>query len=640
MAPLLRSITLATACVGWLASVAPGVAAVPAADALLPADTVGLLWLPSVPDFRARYEKTQLGELTADPKLDDFFDTLGDRLEKKLGGLEGRLGVTMRDFNDAASGQAAAAMLGVSSKRKVAAVVALVDATGRDQQAKDLLARIDARLVERGGAKVSAEGAPISVYRVPAQPDDDDQRERTVACFHQLNCVVASDSQSAAEAMLERLRRLPPADARLTASPRYTQTRRKARSAARGANETIVWYADPFGYDTAVRSMQPADSLPDKKDKVTLLREQGFDGVEAIGGVITVAADSRRDFIHHTFIYAPPKAGATGNKAAEKYEGSLQMFELPNTAQLAVEPWAPNKLASYKTIRLDLLNLFDHVGSLFSALAGYDNAFETTMEYFENDPYGPKINLRNDIVANLGDRVVVMTDYTQPITPESERYLMVFEVTDAEAIKEPLSKWMTNDGAELKAIDGVPYWEIVPEEELNGEIELDGLLPLDAELEERQREERVFRRAAVCLQNAQLVVASDVEFLEQALFGVQQGDALQNAIDLAVAQRELQRIAPSARCVWTFSRLDETFGNIYELIRQGKMPESQSFFGRFLNRLLTDEEQREVGAVREQRIDGSTLPPFDEVAQYFGYAARSGKTEQDGWTISGVILRR
>lgn len=625
--------------VGLLGNAPHASAAVPAADVLLPEDTVGLLWLPSVPDFRARYDRTELGKLTADPKLDAFFDKLGDRLEEKLGGLEGRLGVTMTDFNDAASGQAAAAMLGVSDARQTAAVVALVDATGRDEQAKQLLARIDQRLLERGGTKLSAETDEISVYRVPAAEDDEDQRDQTVACFHELSCVVAADSQPAAEEMLARLRQAAPAASRLSASEPYAQTRRRARTAASGANETVVWYLDPFGYDTASRSLEPVDTLPDKKDRVTLLREEGFDAVKGIGGVITVSADSKRDFVHHTSVYAPPKSGASGQKAADKYDGALQMFELPNTAKLDVEPWAPDKLASYKTIRLDLVNLFDHVGSLFSALAGYDNAFETTMEYFENDPYGPKINLRNDIVAKLGDRVVVMTDYIKPITPESERYLIVFQVTDAAGIEEPLRKWMTNDGAELKAIDGVPYWEIVPEEELNGEIELDGLLPLDAELEERPREERVFRRAAVCLQEDQLVVGSDVEFLKQALFGLQEGQALQGSVDLAVAQRELQRIAPGARCAWNFSRLDQTLGNVYELIRTGKMPESQSFFGRFLNRILTDEEQREVGAVREQRIDGSELPPFEEVQHYFGPSARSGRTEKDGWTISGVILK-
>ncbi|MEO1497264.1 MAG: hypothetical protein AAFV43_08955 [Planctomycetota bacterium] len=615
-------------------------AAIPAADTLLPPDTVGLLWLRSVPDFRARYNKTQLGELTADPKLDAFFDQLGDRLEKKLGGLEGRLGVTMKDFNDAASGQAAVAMLGVAADRERAAVVALVDATGRDKQADELLARIDARLLERGGSRVSAEGATITVYTVPPSEGDDDKRTRTVACFHERGCVLAADSEATAKLLLSRIEQRVATPQQLAGSPAYKATRRNARNAARGASETIVWYLDPFGYDTAIRSLEPADALPDKKDRITLLREQGFDGVRGAGGVITVAADSRRDFVHHTSIFAPPKPGATGGTAAERYDGSLQMFEMPNTAQLDVEPWAPDKLASYKTVRLDLVNLFDHVGSLFSALAGYDNAFETTMEYFENDPYGPKINLRNDIVANLGDRIVVMTDYTQPITPESERYLMVFEVTDAQAIEEPLRKWMTNDGAELKAIDGVPYWEIVPEEELNGEIELDGLLPLDAELEAKQREERVFRRAAVCLHDDQLVVGSDVEFLKQALFGVQEGSALQGSVDLAIAQRELKAIAPSARSAWTFSRTDQTLGSVYELVRQGKMPESQSFFGRFLNRLLTSDEDRDVGAVRDQRIDGSQLPPFAEVQKYFGPSARSARTEKDGWTISGVVLRR
>ncbi|TWT43237.1 hypothetical protein [Botrimarina hoheduenensis] len=637
----LRTLSLAALLGGmaWLSLAPVATAAVPAVDQLLPNDSVGLLWLPNVPDFRQRWDKTQLGELAADERLDAFLEKLSQRLEEKVGGLEDKLGVTMKDFNDAASGQAAVAMLGVTSARPRAAVVALVDATGRDQQAKELLSRIDTRLMQRGSEKLSAAGAKITVYRVPPAEDAKDKTPRTVACFHEANCVVATDNQAVAEELATRLTKPAANLPSLSQNQAYSTTRKNARLAARGVTETVVWFIDPFGYDTAARSLEPVETLPDKKDRVTLMREQGFDAVKGVGGLIAMASDARRDFVHHTSIYAPPKPGGSG-KATDRYDGALRMFELPNTAELSVEPWAPRVVASYKTIRLDLVNLFDNVGSLFSAFAGYDNAFETTMEYFENDPYGPKINLRNEIVAKLGDRVVVMTDYKKPITPESERYLMVFDARDAAAIEEPLRKWMTNDGAELKAVDGVPYWEIVPEEELNGPVEIDGLLPLDAELDTTPREERVFRRAAVCLHQNQLVVGSDVEFLKQALFGVTEAESLQGSIDLAATLNELKQIAPGPRCAWTFSRTDQTLGSVYELVRQGKMPESESFFGRFLNRVLTSDEQREVGAVRDQRIDGAELPPFAEVESYFGPSARSGKTEKDGWTISGVVLRR
>ena len=65
------------------------------------------------------------------------------------------------------------------------------------------------------------------------------------------------------------------------------------------------------------------------------------------------------------------------------------------------------------------------------------------------------------------------------------------------------------------------------------------------------------------------------------------------------------------------------------------MPKAKSVFGQLLNGILGDGKP---GAVREQKIDGSTLPEFDVVRKYFGTMGTSLESFPDGWRLTGVVL--
>jgi hypothetical protein len=82
-----------------------------------------------------------------------------------------------------------------------------------------------------------------------------------------------------------------------------------------------------------------------------------------------------------------------------------------------------------------------------------------------------------------------------------------------------------------------------------------------------------------------------------------------------------------------FSRTAEEYRPTYELLRQGKMPESETLLARLLNTLMGTGRREEV---REQRIDGSKLPDFEMVRRYLGPAGVVGISEEQGWFIKGA----
>lgn len=633
-------------CAALVSTLIPGAAlgAGPKAETLFPEETVGYVALMNRPDFEERWGRTQLGKLADDPAMKPFADSLREQFNDRFGRLDDRLGVMVDDFTEVATGEAAIGLVAAGEGRERASVALVIDVAGKLDDARALLNKIELELTERGANSVGeTEGGSVKVYTVPEKTDADTGEvtpSKTAVCALFADRLIACDNAVLARGLVEKLRG---GDAAALADrPAYRETLRRAREAARGLAPTVEWYMSPFEYEIASRD---ADRLgpSDEEDTLSILRRQGFTAVEGIGGQLTVAADPRRDFVHSTLIYAPPKEGAEGKKAAEKYDLAMRMFELPNSnGPFQVEPWAPRDVASYKALSIDIENVFEYVGTLFDAFAGYENAFETTLEGFEKDPFGPKINLREQIIAHLGTRVTVLNDYTLPITAECERYLIVIDVKNPVALREPLDKLLESDGAIAKELRGIPYWEIVPEEEAFETPDLDqGLLPLDGgDLFEEETEERVLQRAAVCLHEDRLTIASDVDFLNKALFGVEDREALEGCADLRAAVEALGELAQGPRCAWTFSRIDESLRPSYELLREGKMPESKTFFGRTVNRLLTTPDEAEAGANREQKIDGKELPSFELVRRYFGPSARVIRSEGDGWLIVGVALSK
>jgi hypothetical protein len=62
--------------------------------------------------------------------------------------------------------------------------------------------------------------------------------------------------------------------------------------------------------------------------------------------------------------------------------------------------------------------------------------------------------------------------------------------------------------------------------------------------------------------------------------------------------------------------------------------------GKFLNNVLTTEQERSDGVLRQQQIDGSTLPSFEAVRRYFGPHGRVTRSDKDGWLITGAVLNK
>ena len=164
----------------------------------------------------------------------------------------------------------------------------------------------------------------------------------------------------------------------------------------------------------------------------------------------------------------------------------------------------------------------------------------------KEDPNGPQIDLRTELIQHLGRRISVLTDYQLPITTTSDRLLFAIEVTNPKAVSLAIEKLMKNDptvqprdqkGNKLakddptlhdRAEKGQIIWEMVEDETAAAieapKVEIFGGGPTVApahplrkkkapEEDEEEEEQRLLPHAALTVWQGHLFIASHVDFL-------------------------------------------------------------------------------------------------------------------------------
>jgi hypothetical protein len=608
-----------------------GGAAVPS-DTLMSSATRGFASIADMKKLEANWNKTQLGHLVKDEAMQPFVQDLKRQIERKLSDTRTKLALTVEDLRDVAKGEVGVGMIEQEATRAVVAIT--VDVTGNVPAAQTLLGKIDQEMARRNAKRsdVTSGGVKLAVYAIPPQHEKDINREAAFFIHQEMLC--ATDSRAEAEEMIARFG--APGNRLADVKP-YTTTMGRCAAESDGLAPEVRWYVEPFGYARASRSLLSGEELAKRgKDYLNILENQGFDAIQGMGGFVNLAAYGSFEVLHRTSVYAP----AVTNDPT-KYKLAMRIMQFPNVEKMPPEPWIPRSLASYRTFNMDLQNAYKYVGTLFDAIAGYENAFQDAMSGLETDPYGPQIEVQKEFVAHLGQRVSLFTDYELPITTKSERFMFMVELKNEAAVAATVEKYMNADpNAEQKQFQGKVVWEIKPAQTDIPELEIDFEPVGTADESQDGMKPTAMTHSAVCVTDGHLLVASHLTFLEKMLAAKAKGDQLSDAPDFREVEVTLNQLLPGPVAARCFRRTDEAYRPTYELLRQGKMPESETLLGRLLNRLLTTPEDEEEGVLRKQRIDGRQLPPFEMVRRYFSPAGIVVRSLDDGWFVVGATLTK
>jgi len=642
-------------------------------DTLLPATTQGFLAISNVDALSEHWHKTQLGHLMDDPMMEPFSKDLHRQFEERWSAIHERLGLTLDDMRSIPGGDAGIGLIAPKPGDAILAIV--VDVTGKLQEAQELLKKASENQLQRGAkrheVKFKDSPDPIIQFDLPEQAALQEAAPSTLKgsakseaakveaakktttagtapaaqekparkAFYCLtgNLLVVTDNLEIMQGILERA-----ANSRkdsLANDKAYQAVSSRCKADAPEGMPQIRWFLRPVGYAEAVRAATPPEDRRKGKSILEIMRTQGVSVIEGVGGFVDFWAEDR-EMVHRTAVYAP----GTREKA-------MKILVLPNEKEYAPQPWAPREIATYVTFYIDVLNAFNNVDSLVDEFLGQgeQGTWREILLGLEKDPNGPQINIEKELVQHLGHRVSMLTDYQLPITTSSERLLFTIDTSDPKAVMAGLEKFHKDSPTfKRREIDGQVIWESVedetPEPEAPvisvpsfGEEAVVNPQPPQEKDEDEESAPRLMPHMAMTVWKDHLIIASHIDFLLKVIRPEGQLQPLASDADYQLVHSEIENMTPSERCAQAFSRTDEAYRPTYELIRQNKMPESDSMFARLLNAVFGEGKK---GSTRQQKIDGSQLPEYPMVRQYLGPAGFQATTEKDGWFLKGFTLSK
>jgi len=604
--------------------------AVPPSENLFPDTTRGFISAPVAKKLTDQFNKTQLGQLVKDPVMKPFTEDLRRQFDERWSNVRERLGLSLSDFRGVPSGEAAVGLIQLGGEQVALALVC--DVTGHKEQATALIAKVSANLAKQGAKKRTVQVAGTSVldFELPRPMGKDVDRPLQHSMWlHKDNVLVAADHMGTVEGILARLGGKKGNALADVAS--FQAVMKRCQKDAGKVVPQARWFIQPLGYLEVMRIVRGERVHRKGKSWVDVFKSQGFTALQGIGGFIDFGVD-KYELVHRTAIWAPPPRTL-----------SMKLFTFPNNKEFTPQPWVPSNVAGYASLYCDVLNAFDNLGPLFDDLVGQGDTgvWQEVLDGLKKDPNGPRIDLRNELVAHLGQRVTIVTDYQVPITTTSERLLIAVEVKDEKAVAQALQKMFKNDKEmRQREFQKRIIWEGVPEEKTDVPavtLELPGLEPGQPGKAPvpQGRQNALLPNAAVTVANGHLLIASHYDFLIKVLTKVDPRESLANSIEYRLVQKALDKFEVSAKAVRTFGRTDEQARPTYELIRQGKMPESETMLGRVLNTVFGAGKK---GVIRKQEIDGRTMPDYEFVRRYLGPAGMQVVTEPDGWFFKGFML--
>ncbi|MEX0643661.1 MAG: hypothetical protein WD468_13235 [Pirellulales bacterium] len=407
------------------------------------------------------------------------------------------------------------------------------------------------------------------------------------------------------------------------------------------------WFVEPFGFAEIVRIENPEKRPKKGEDMLAMLRNQGFDAIQGIGGYVNFGV-APFELIHRTAVYAPPaKEAAKG----EKYVRGARVLDFPNVLDpkkgISHEPpdWVPRDITTYLSFNLHTTKCFWAAGDIVDEIAGAKGTFADVLESIKNDPDGPKVDIPMELVENLDDHAMVVTDYQLPITLQSERVLVAVKAKNPKPLADALDRLFAADAnAKAMTFRGYKIWVITAPREDEDVLKPASVSVPDLESipigedDPEEKERFALPDSAITVAYGHLLRASHVEFLKKVLDFGQTQKSLADSLDYQIAVAHMEKLAAGDNSFRFFTRTDEEFRPTYELIKAGKMPLAETMFGRLLNRLFDENRKDEIP--RRQRIDGRKLPDYDMVRRYLGPGGAFVTTLDDGWLITGFSLSK
>ncbi|MGB7327387.1 MAG: membrane or secreted protein [Rubripirellula sp.] len=610
---------------------------------LLPETVAGLVRVPDLPKFCTAWKSTNAGQLIEHPSMKPFVDAQRDRAKDYLQSLDNKIGLKLEDLYEIGSGEAVFAWLPFENdKRRPFAICVVADIRGRKAKADQVMATLDTDLKAGGWIRTDAQhrGETVRVYNTKPKPGQ--LKVEQIAITLSGSRLITADRDSVVTDLLDAIAGAPKGPSISAAEDFRTVLTQSARAirgpaTANGGIVAIEWFARPFQMGRIVRESLDIDR-GNQVDVLKLLQNQGFEAIKGVGGIAIMAGDPF-DILHKGFVWAP---GVTGKP--DKYEMAARMLQFPNEPAKPLPTWIGDDVATVNRLNVKIEEAFWAAESLVNEAFG-DAIFRDIIDGIREDEDGPQIDIEKNVLPNLDNHVLLITDNTLPADINSDRMLVAIRVSDAAAIKLAIRKAMEvePDASQMDALPGLEIWRVQRGEGTDDfDAELFGDLAIEEE-EETDEPPPLLDHWAIALVEKgpgsdapYLMFSSHPEFLVETAKRIQQGTpggfgSQPRVIAISDAMKQL-KADPVA--LDRFVRTKLSLRVKYQLLRQNRLKESDTLIASLIRRAFEDADSDEPDL-----MDATKLPPLTEIEHLLPEAASYITTTEDGWEMTSFFLQ-
>jgi hypothetical protein len=610
---------------------------------LLPDSVAGMVRIPNLPRFCEAWEKTSLGKLIEDEAMQPFIEAQRQRAKNYLEAFDNKVGVRPEDLYNVASGELVVSWLPFpNDKRRPFALCVIADVRGRVPQAEEAIEKLDKDLKVAGWKRedIEHQGQTVRIYNTEPKPGQL-KIEQIVISLDETR-LLAADRDLVVTDLLDTI--AGDADGEPIVKLKEFQTVLKKSSQAilepvkqGGGTIAIEWFARPFQMARILRESLDVDR-GNQVDIVKLLENQGFDAVKAAGGILVLAGE-KYQMLHRGSILAPPVTDKPS-----KYKLAARMLQFKNAPLTLIPAWVHSDAASFSRINPRFEEIFWASETLLNEAFG-DEIFKDIIEGIRDDEDGPQIDIAKNVLPNLDDELILVTDNTLPSELNSEQMLIAIRISDAEAIRKAIRKAMEvePDASIMDAIPGIDIWRVQRGGD-DDELDEDLFGDLDIGLGEEEIEESppLLDHWAIAMidqgansETPYLMFSNDPDMLVAAATRIRSGTkaGLVDEPEIKAIVTSLRELGCTSPAMDRVVRTRLSLRAKYNLLREGKLKDSDSVLSSFYRRFLEDQEAETDGA-----INATDLPPLSVIEKYLPNGGGFFETTEDGWSLTGFLL--
>lgn len=602
---LLRSSLLQLFVVGWgLGLASPALAERPNSALLLPESTLAVFRVADSRDLVERFQQTAAGRIGNDEQVKPLVGQLYSSIGEAFAAIEEEVGLSLDKILALPQGEICLAV--TAPPAGLPAFMLIVEVGDQVPSIDKLLERLDEVARQRGSEKSTETVGDVELISYTFGSGD---REKLTLFLRDGVLVAGNHGDQIKDLLAAWDGKLDPDNKRLASNRRFTTVVNRCQGDKDNPPQ-ILWYVDPVTLaKVSLRNNATAQV------GLAILPVLGLDGLQAIGGSITMATEEFDEIQHLHILLEEPRSGV------------IEAIALAS-GDVTPEPWVPVDCSTYITLNFDVERSYDSIAKVYNSIRG-ENALQNEVQRNINDRL--ELDFERDLLAACNGRFTMLTWVQRPIQLGSQTNVIGVQLKDPKAFGEVVDKFTKKfaDRLEKSAYGTTTYWRVKTERPQEAEAPRDG-----DEGARRRRLRMSIRNPEPCfaILGDYLLFSDSVQALEHMIVtSSDPSKGLANDLEFKLILSKMRRQPGGANpSMIAFSHPEESMKMFYELVQ------GEELRGELTRRAERNPFFKNV----DKALNENPLPPFAVIAKYLAPSGGLMTTDETGIHYASFTLRR